>query len=72
MHSTQPGDSVTLNTDTTDELMQWELWVAHRADELAQKTTPGRDHDLECWLQAEHELLSRLHGLPVQTPELVS
>ena len=44
------------DTEAVDELL---LWVAQRADQLAQKTGPSREHDLENWLQAEEELLAR-------------
>ena len=46
-----------------DQLAQWELRVAQRADELAKKSPPGRNHDLASWLEAEREALAFFPGL---------
>ncbi|HEX2855235.1 MAG TPA: DUF2934 domain-containing protein [Opitutaceae bacterium] len=49
----------------TDELAQWELRIAQRADQLAAKTERGRNHDLENWLQAEREVMGDFAKPPV-------
>jgi hypothetical protein len=57
-HTADPAS----DTEAVDELL---LWVAQRADQLAQKTASGRERDLENWLQAEQEMLARV------TPSLI-
>jgi hypothetical protein len=47
-----------------DELSQFELHVARRADELARMNGPSLSRDLEFWLQAERELLQAPGDLP--------
>jgi hypothetical protein len=41
-----------------DPLLELELRVAWRADEISHESGGGRDKDLEYWLQAEREVLS--------------
>jgi hypothetical protein len=52
-----------------DELLQWELKVAQRADELSSKTPHGRDEDLRTWLQAEREVLVNGDRLQALAPQ---
>jgi len=41
------------------ELLELELQVAHRADELWQNDGPGRNSDLAYWMRAEREVMER-------------
>jgi hypothetical protein len=45
-----------------DELFQFELRVAQRADQLAAKLGTGPERDRECWQQAEREELALALG----------
>lgn len=44
-----------------DKLVQLNLLIAQRADELARERhgPHDRDADLQCWLEAEREILDR-------------
>jgi hypothetical protein len=55
-----PAMPPTSDVSPPDELMEWELRVAQRADQLAAKNSGGREQDLEYWLQAEREVLAQL------------
>ncbi len=46
-------------TDTDDQIVQWHVQIARRADELARGLTGPHDReaDLQCWLEAEREVL---------------
>ena len=57
MNSTGQIAGNTLEAPASDRLTHWQLRIAQRADQLAAKMARGRDQDLECWLQAEREVL---------------
>jgi hypothetical protein len=59
----QVTDGGAISALVMDELLQWELRVAQRADELATQASHGRDEDLRYWLQAEREVLVDGGGL---------
>jgi len=50
----------------TDPLFELEHRIAQRADQLARKSKNGRNRALDCWLQAEREIWSKLE--PLATP----
>lgn len=45
------------------DLLQLEIEIARRADELAMSRGTARDHaaDWDCWLEAEREVLHAVH-----------
>jgi hypothetical protein len=51
-----------------DELSQFELHVARRADELVKQHGSGLRRDMEFWLQAEQEMLKARGDLPTSAP----
>jgi hypothetical protein len=58
--STDASAPAVFNDD--DRLMQLELRVAQRADELSQESGSVRGRDLEHWLRAEQEIFERCRG----------
>lgn len=48
----------TLTPPPADTLLELELRVARRADELARLPSDEKPLNLECWLRAEAEVLS--------------
>lgn len=48
--------------DAKDELMELQLRIARRADELARSRRGQETTDWECWSEAEHEVLSEAGG----------
>lgn len=66
MNIPKSSDERGITEPLTDELAQWELRIAQRADQLAAKTERGRNQDLENWLQAEREVLTDLAKPPVE------
>jgi hypothetical protein len=67
MNTPESSEEAGLSLPLTDELGQWELRIAQRADQLAAQTERGRDHDLENWLQAEREVLAGLARSSVES-----
>ncbi len=59
MKTPEPDTSATAVLNEDDRLLQFELKVAQRADELSQASGSVRGRDLEHWLRAEHEILER-------------
>jgi hypothetical protein len=59
MKSTPQDASTPAVLTEDDRLVQLELRVAQRADELSQESGGGRGRDLEHWLRAEHEIFER-------------
>lgn len=66
MNNPESSEESGISVPLTDELAQWELRIAQRADQLAATTERGRNHDLENWLQAEREVLAGLAKSPVE------
>jgi hypothetical protein len=60
MNPTALLEDTLLNEQAADELMQWELRIAQRADQLAARAEPRSQEDLVYWLQAEREILAQL------------
>ncbi len=54
--------SATAVPNEDDRLLQLELRVAQRADELSQESGSVRGRDLEHWLRAEQEVFERCRG----------
>ena len=52
-----------------DDLLELEMQVAHRADELWLEGGPGRGSDLAYWMRAELEVMER--RFPRQGSELI-
>lgn len=52
---------------TEDDLLQLQLQIAQRADELAQSRMLPHDYDCDrqCWLEAERDVLDRCHRAPL-------
>ena len=67
MNTPELDASATAVLPEDDRLLQLELRVAQRADELSQKNGNVRGRDLEHWLQAEQEIFT-----PAQQPGLAS
>jgi hypothetical protein len=59
---TPPPEASATIVFTEDDLLQFELKVAQRADALSQETGRTRGKDLEHWLQAEREILEGCTG----------
>jgi hypothetical protein len=55
--STQDLGSKIVDISPEDVLLQWEMAVAIRADELARTHPEGKNRDRQVWLQAEQEVL---------------
>lgn len=64
MNPTALREDLLMSVPPTDELMQWELRIAQRADELAAQAENGHKQDLIYWLQAEREVLEQMDAPP--------
>lgn len=67
MNPQESSEETGISFPLTDELAQWELRIAQRADQLAANTQHSRNQDLENWLQAEREVLAGIGALAVET-----
>jgi hypothetical protein len=61
MNTPQPEASTPV-VFTEDELLQLELKVAQRADQLSQESGSVRGQDLQHWLRAEQEIFEGCLG----------
>jgi hypothetical protein len=59
MNTPEQVTSATAVLNEDDRLLQLELRVAQRADELSQASGSVRGRDLEHWLRAEQEIFER-------------
>jgi hypothetical protein len=66
MNPTAVCEEPVLDLPPMDELMQWELRIAQRADQLVAGAGEKREKDLVYWLQAEREVLAHLVAAPVE------
>lgn len=56
----------TLTPPPADTLLELELRVARRADELARQAPDEKPLNLECWLQAEAEIFAEFRSPPLR------
>jgi hypothetical protein len=59
MDSTNESKHAPAELPDQARLLELELRIARRADELANVGLPVRDRNLECWIQAEREVLAK-------------